>query len=69
MVESEDWQCWEDETGDMCLLPLTAKGDDAIAVISGGRKPFLLRRRKEESRTRRFFKTKRKKVEEDVRYF
>src|SRR5271156_3663909 len=46
--------------GCMCLLPLTAKEEDVIAMISGGRTPFLLRRRKEESRTRRFFKMKRK---------
>jgi hypothetical protein len=49
--------------GYMCLLPLTAKEENVIAMLSGGRTPFLLRRRKEGSRTRRFFKMKRKKVE------
>jgi hypothetical protein len=34
--------------GYMCLLPLTAKEEDVIAMISGGRTPFLLRRRKED---------------------
>ena len=34
--------------GYMCLLPLTAKAEDVIAMISGGRTPFLLRRRKED---------------------
>jgi hypothetical protein len=49
--------------GYMCLLPLTAKEENVIAMISGGRTPFLLRSRKEGLRTRRFFKMKRKKVE------
>jgi hypothetical protein len=36
------------KTGYMCLLPLTTKEEDVIAMMSGGPTAFLLRRRKED---------------------
>ena len=51
MVEREDWRYWEDETGVyVSVTPesLTAKAEDVIAMILGGRTPFLLRRWKED---------------------